>query len=565
MSDAEGVMRGMADPAGLEGEPAEMYEHAATGTARDLAAATAALQVGVAALDVFCDRMDTLRTDRAELENRRSTLASAATALETRAGAEEADDDSTLEADITRHNGEVSTLDTDVTSWEEDVTEAEDRLIAKLRSADTMTEAVDLAANAPDVPALVSEVERLAGDPAAVAAWWAALTPQQREALKTARPELVGNLDGVPVEDRDEANRANLSALLNRLKQAEEDGETLSDDDQDLLEKAREMYTALDAAEDQYDAEGNPLPSYLMIFDPEAADGDGHAAVAFGNPETADHVSVNVPGLNSTMNNFSGVAGDAAAVREASARQTDGTVASIAWLGYDAPDFSGSFDGVVDGLGVAGETRARAGAVDLSGFVDGLRTTYRGDGQEEDPRAHLTVIGHSYGSVATGIASGDGMDADDVVLAGSPGAGGENRSADDLTGNVYVGSSDEDFVTRLGTEQDVSLGVDPASEDFDAVRFRVDDQGEFNLSGAGFERGIENHTSYFDDAETMNEEGRGREDSASLANVALVVSGHGEDVETVGHRTEPNEAWWIKQAASDAKDGLLSWLTRGRL
>ncbi|MGJ9412957.1 alpha/beta hydrolase [Aeromicrobium sp. CF4.19] len=562
MSDASEVMRASSAPEGFEGDPAEIFQHAMTGTARDLESATAALRVGLAALDVFCDRMDALRTARTDLETRRHTLQTRATELEARAADEDADDDSALGGDISRHNVEVTTFDTDVETWRQDVTDAEDRLITTLRSADTTAEAVALSADSPDVPGLVQHVEGIADDPHAVHTWWISLSPQAREALKMAHPGLIGNLDGIPVADRDEANRAGLSALHNQLRQQQEDGEELSDGDADLLDKTSEMYQALGAAEDQIDANGDPVPAHLMIFDPEAADGDGHAAVAFGNPETADHVSVNIPGLGSTMNNFDGVAGDAATVREAAARQSDGTVASIAYLGYDAPDFSGSVDGVVDGLGVAGEGAADRGATNLSHFVDGLRETYRGDGEQQDPRAHVTVVGHSYGSVTTGIAAGDGMDADDVVLVGSPGAGDANPTADHLTGNVYIGASDEDFVTRLGTEQDVSLGVDPASEGFGGVRFRVDEQGEFTLSPSGFERGAENHTSYFDDKETMEDEGRGTQDSASLANIAKVVAGHGGDVERHDPRTESNEAWWLRQAGEDARNGLVDWFNR---
>ena len=73
--------------------------------------------------------------------------------------------------------------------------------------------------------------------------------------------------------------------------------------------------------------------TYLKVFDPRAAKGDGHAAIAFGNPETADHVTLNVPGLTSEMKNFSGVAGDAWNIYDGTDKQGKGSVASIAWLG----------------------------------------------------------------------------------------------------------------------------------------------------------------------------------------------------------------------------------------
>jgi hypothetical protein len=552
MSDAAEVMHKNSAPEGFEGDPAEVSHHAMTNTARDLDAATAALQVGLVAFDAFCDRMDTLRADRTHLITRRHTLEATADALVKRQNASDAASDAGLAGDIEHHNAGVGTFDGDVQAWDEKVATAEDRLIAALRTADTTSEAIDLAGRAPDVPSLIEDMERLGKDPAAINTWWLALSRAEREALKVAHPELIGNLDGIPLADRDESNRAHLSALYNTLKERDEDGELTSDDEKDLMAKAQEIYKALDAAHGQLDENELPLSTFLMVFDPAAAEGDGHAAIAFGNPETADHVSVNVPGLSSTMNNFAGVAGDAARVREMAARQGDGSVASIAWLGYNAPDFDMSLDGIRDGLGVTGEGKAANGARDLSHFIDGLRETRQGD------PAHITVIGHSYGSTTVGKAAGLGMDADDVVLVGSPGAGGENPKASDLSGHVYVGSSDEDFVTHLGGADDKSLGADPASEDFGAVRFRVDPQGEFNISGSGVGRGIENHTSYFDDADTMAAEGRGDQDSASLVNIGKVVAGHGDQVERVDERTESNEAWWIKQGADDT----LNWFER---
>jgi hypothetical protein len=554
MSDVGDVMRRNAAPSGFEGDPAETATHAMTSTADDVEAAVAALQVGLAALDAFCDTTEDIRSDRIDLVTRHGHLVSAADDLERRASA--ADPAAGLDAEISRHNGQVDAFATAVAACERRITQAEDRLIAALNSADSTSEADRLASDMPDVPRLADDLDEISGDPVALFTWWKRLSRAEREALKIARPELIGNTDGIPIVDRDEANRAQLSALHNTLEQREADDE-LTDADRDLQAKIAAIHKGLDKAGDQLDENGDPLPTYLMVFDPDAANGDGHAAIAFGNPETADHVSVNVPGLDSTMDTFDGVSGDAAAVREIAARAGQGSVASIAWLGYDAPDFDASFDGVKDGLGVAGEGKAADGAKNLSDFVDGLRATRQGD----DP-AHFTAIGHSYGSVTVGKAAAGDMHVDDVILVGSPGPGDENTHASDLHGNVYVGSSDEDFVTRLGTTDDKSLGVDPANEDFGGTRFKVDPQGEFNLSKDGLDRGIENHTSYFDDAQRMQDEGRGTSDSASLINIGRVVSGEGDSVDRVSPRTEDNEAWWIKQAADDGKEAAGNWFER---
>lgn len=553
MSDAGETMRQSSAPAGFEGDPADIAWHAMTSTAQDVEAATAALQVGLAALDAFCDTADTIRTDRTDLVTHHHSLTTAADDLDRRRSAGEPEPG--IDAEIGRHNTQVETFETDIAAWERRVIRAEDRLMSALRSADSTVEAERLVTSMPDVPRLADDANDIKADPVALYSWWKGLSRAEREALKVALPEMIGNLDGIPLADRDEANRAQLSALHNTLKQREADGE-LSDTENDLLDKSKAIYKGMDKADGQQDENGDPLPTYLMVFDPDAAHGDGHAAIAFGNPETADHVSINVPGLDSTMNGFDGVSGDAARVREAAARGTDGEVASIAWLGYDAPDFDMSLDGIRDGLGVADEDKAADGAKNLSHFVDGLRATRQGD------PAHYTAIGHSYGSVAVAKAAGGDMRVDDVILVGSPGTGDENPRASDLHGKVYVGSSDEDFVTHLGGDDDTLLGVDPAGEDFGGTRFKVEPQGEFNISEDGVGRGIENHTSYFDDARIMAGEGREYRDSESLVNVGRVVSGHGGSVDQVDPRTEDNDAWWIKQGAEDGKEAAGSWFDR---
>lgn len=553
MSDVGEVMRASAAPAGFEGDPADVARHAMTSTAGDVESAVAALQVGLAALDAFCDTTEEIRSDRTDLVTRHGHLVTTADDLERRQAA--AEPAAGLDAEIGRHNTQVDTFAVDVTAWEQRITRAEDRLVAALRSADSTTEADSLAGSAPDVPRLAGDLDDVKGDPVALLAWWNGLSRAEREALKIARPELIGNTDGIPIADRDETNRAQLSALHNTLEQREADDE-LTDADRELQDKIAAIHKGLDKADDQLDENGDPLPTYLMVFDPDAANGDGHAAIAFGNPETADHVSVNVPGLTSTMSNFDGVSGDAARVREIAARSGNGSVASIAWLGYDAPDFDFSLDGIRDVAQVTGEGSAAEGGRNLSTFVDGLKATRQGDD------AHYTAIGHSYGSVAVGKAAGGDMEVDDVILVGSPGPGDENPRASDLHGKVYVGSSDEDFVTHLGGSDDKMLGVDPAGEDFGGTRFRVEPQGEFNLTKDGLGRGVENHTSYFDDRDDMGDEGRGYRDSESLINIGKIVSGDGGSVEEVDPRTEDNDAWWIKQAADDGADAVGNWFER---
>jgi hypothetical protein len=81
---------------------------------------------------------------------------------------------------------------------------------------------------------------------------------------------------------------------------------------------------------------------------------------------------------------------------------------AVLWLDYDAPDFLPE---------AAGSGRAEEAAVSLRRFQDGLRASHDGSA------AHLTVAGHSYGSLVVGTAARAGLAADSVVFVGSPGVG----------------------------------------------------------------------------------------------------------------------------------------------
>jgi hypothetical protein len=160
---------------------------------------------------------------------------------------------------------------------------------------------------------------------------------------------------------------------------------------------------------------------YLMLLEfPEGR--EARAAVAMGNPDTAEHVSVTVPGMDTHPTSLPGMASEALAMRTEAQHQLtlagrgDEGVAAIAWLGYDPPDTA---DGsVVEALG---ERRANEAAPDLAEFYRGINAT-----NEHGSDVHLSAFGHSYGSVATAQALNElgatGV-VDDAVFYGSPGLG----------------------------------------------------------------------------------------------------------------------------------------------
>ncbi len=152
------------------------------------------------------------------------------------------------------------------------------------------------------------------------------------------------------------------------------------------------------------------------------------AAFAAGNPDTATHVSVSVPGMNTTVaDSVDGMVTEAIGLRQLASRQlawlpgrARETVATIGWIGYPAPQIrarDGLLAMVQGAVEVSHDDVAAAAAQDLSRFYAGIQAA-----RDVGP-AHLTAIGHSYGSLTTGLAlqvpGGHGVN--DAVFYGSPG------------------------------------------------------------------------------------------------------------------------------------------------
>lgn len=252
-------------------------------------------------------------------------------------------------------------------------------------------------------------------NPQTVTTWWEGLSQEQRQAYINAYPQNVGALDGIPAADRDQANRAYLRQYLNDPANAKDP-----------------QYVASQALYDKIVR--SPRQMYLLGIDPKAH--DGRAIVSVGNPDTAAHTAVMVPGIQNELDEMPGLIARAERVNATASTMTDKSVAVVAWLGYDTP--SGIFDTV-------GTKNAEAGAPALTNFVDGLRTTNVTDGG-----SHITQIGHSYGSVLTGVAAKSGnLHVDDIVVVGSPGM--TVATAKDLRidpNHVYVAADPRDIVAN---------------------------------------------------------------------------------------------------------------------
>lgn len=357
-------------------------------------------------------------------------------------------------------------------------------------------------------------------DPTDVRAVFDGISSRAHHRLVLAAPHLIGGLDGAPPELRFAANRILLQREIVRLDAL---AGSLALEIADLEGDAELRYWTEMQREVLRDELANvqeEIERYrlwadegrqILLFDPV---GDGRVAEVFGDVARAEHVGVIVPGITNDIANFGPVDGGGFRANAADLAAATGglhdRVATVAWLGYDTPDGA---DAVI-------RRAADAGHDDLVRFVAGL--VAGGD-------RHITVIGHSYGSLVTGMAAGDGIAADEVVFVGSPGTSLDHAGDANLPpgGEVWAGLASWDpigagvslvpsdpwegslslpgrYVWDLITSGDFAAedlwhGTNPAHESFGAIEFTTD--------------GATGHSQYFDPG------------TESLENLARIVAG----------------------------------------
>lgn len=280
------------------------------------------------------------------------------------------------------------------------------------------------------------------GTPADNAGWYASLGAGEKAWILANRPDLIGNLDGVPPADRDKANRARIPGERARFE-AERDRAQASGDTVEY-DRALARLKSLDNIEDMLKRGGD---RQLLLLDTTGE--RARAAVAIGDISTANHVAVFTPGMDSTVDrNMPGYDNDMNELRERTERELDNagrpheTVAVVTWLGYEPP----LNDSLADSAGALSDDRAADGANRLAPFLEGINAASRTD-------PHLTALGHSYGSLTTGIALRDhpNTGVDEAVFFGSPGLGVEHASELNIPqGHGYNMAAPDDDVTHIG-------------------------------------------------------------------------------------------------------------------
>jgi hypothetical protein len=288
-------------------------------------------------------------------------------------------------------------------------------------------------------------------------AWWSGLPASKQAFYLKSQPELLGNLDGLPVTVRDRANRTSLKNAIATLTRSMNEGMGRGE-----LVAARAKLHMLEQVGDALVSKDG-VPRQLLNLDPANY---GRAAVVVGDLSTADYVSYLVPGMFFTVDgqmvDWTVIAKDLNDEQKGWVKtlaKTDPSmagkkVATVAWIGYQTPGLTG-----ITSLKLADQ-----GAAALGNAIKGMQQVRAG----HEP--FITIIGHSYGSTAAMIelAKG-GVDVDALVVIGSPGSAAQ--SAKDLSvrhDNVYVGEASWDPVVNTAF-----YGSDPGSPQFGAKRMDV--------------------------------------------------------------------------------------------
>ncbi|MGA8258496.1 MAG: alpha/beta hydrolase [Nocardioides sp.] len=505
------------------------YHQAIVPIGRPADAMSLALRGVAQRVERHADEMADLRGERADLVERRIHLAQQVAALETRAAtaltpAELSD----LEDDCVRVGGQVDVFDGDVEAWRLAVSAEETAMNDAFMRVLDLESVERIYGGVPDPADRALDTRPpLGSSPTEINTWWDSLTNAQQQAIITAAPGAIGNLDGIPAWARDEANTVALERDLADWENVESQG-LITDDERTWLENARAADDARQEIEDRLDPiTGLPIESQLYLYDPAAFDGDGAIGISAGNLDRADNVAVLTPGFGTDGESAPYLADRAATMYESTRfLDPDATNATLFWVGYDAPDNVPWNEGW-DAGGVLTEGLADEGGARLADTIDGLRA-----GRDGEP-AHVTAIGHSYGSTTTGHAAHDhGLAVDDLVFVGSPGAGGETNNAGD-TGvdpdHVWAGANSRDPITYLANHGwfhleslgGAGLGDDPAEDDFGGNRFQAESTTRGSLPDIG------QHSLYFD------------HDTEALYNMSQIVNGDYADVLGADHNYDP--------------------------
>lgn len=471
--------RRSADGAGWKGDAAEAADHESARFSRQLEAPEAALYSAAAAAEVFEDTLTILETTRTDLDAQRVALnEDIAEATEAIRAWDPASPFANSEMSQARAAAISLTfralrIQGGIDTWTKDVVAAETAFITALQSVDTAAEATKVVdqvkaeevrrrqvrraiddlidqgvlppeirgMNADQLTAYLKEHPEIAGklvanDPHTGMPGFEGLLasdlsredarnlfdsmrPEDAALLAQLYPDEIGNLSGVPFENRADANMVTVIDQLNRINHVPDN---LVNDD---LAATRDLYQSIIDNDRQ-----------IILFDPahsRIAELHGHIG-----PDTKN-VGVHVPGTFSDIPSFQGIADRSNSFVDA---RYDGSLAMISWEGgVFPPNLVEAADG-----GYADDLGPR-----LADFSHDVRQEIDHAGAGD---AQTTYMGHSYGGAIVGTSEQSGLDADRVLHVESAGMGKGVDSPGDLPPSQedvrrYAMTAPDDFINLV--------------------------------------------------------------------------------------------------------------------
>ncbi len=283
------------------------------------------------------------------------------------------------------------------------------------------------------------------------------LTPTQRESdanqaqLRDERAKLQHHIDDLQARYDRLATHGGDSAELQDLK--------------DQLDAAHNRMAEFDSVDQ---ALGQAPETYLTKLDiPADPSQKVRAAVAVGNPDTATNIAITVPGIGSTTkDSLPDMVTEARNLQRTAEDELKrlglpGSVSTIAFMGYDPPANPINTNSPRDLWRTINDGQARAGAANLAPYLQQVRAN--------NPNAHISLFGHSYGSLTSSLAlqqlNAQGVHpVNDAVFYGSPGLELTDPSQLGLAnGHAYVMRSiGHDLIPEVGPlAQFHGWGADP--------------------------------------------------------------------------------------------------------
>jgi hypothetical protein len=317
------------------------------------------------------------------------------------------------------------------------------------------------------------------------------LSPADAAMLAMLFPKTVGNLPGVPFENRADANdvsiiaaldaeRDNLTDLEQRHEHNQHDWDFLGLNNNDLAGPIGDSEDRIALYESILDDHRT-----ILLFDPS---GDGAIAELHGTIDASTkNLGVLVPGTGTDMSSFQGTADRA----QSFADRGLGELAMISWMGGDLPD------SIVKDAPFANYARDLGPL--LAGFSHDVRQEIEHSaGAGLDIRT--TYAGHSYGGAVVGRSELAGLDADRVLHIESAGMGHDIRDADDLPESQadvdrYSMTAPGDIIGDIQGSQvgdNIGHGADP--DEFDGT-VRLDTGNKAGSDEPNI--GIDSHTNVF--------------------------------------------------------------------